>query len=343
MAIWTQKFCSGLSTMLALLLSVACDLAGTSSAPQELARLQPCHARAGLRHDAERHRVEAGDLVAAEAVDVLVARVRLVAVEALQLDVAVGDELDELPRPGADGLQLHRRRVRVLLRNDHDRNAERAQVLEERRLRRLQRMTKVCASGRLPLLDDVEDAAVDADLLVAIERGDHVLGRHRLAVVELHAFRSLKCRSARPRSRSPPGRARDRVHVLVARHQRLEHVHRDVARRDRRRMCIWSRLLTLASCAKTMFPPVLGQVKPCAAAAPGQRAIADTVRKQAPIRVLPARDMSFSRRDGLTEISNARCRHPSFAVRNRTSPVRPALGPCDASHSGSMARQAAVW
>ena len=33
MAICTQKFCSGLSTMLVLFLSVACDLAGTSSAP----------------------------------------------------------------------------------------------------------------------------------------------------------------------------------------------------------------------------------------------------------------------------------------------------------------------
>ena len=149
--------------------------------------------------------------------------------------MAVGDELDELERAGADRLELERIGVGVLGRHDHDRHAERAQILEEGRLRRRHLDHEGRGIGRLPARDVAQDHALDADRLVAVERGRDVGRGHRLAVVELDAV-------AQREGVDQPvvadvdrlGELEDRVVVLVAGQKCLEHVHRDVAGRDRR-------------------------------------------------------------------------------------------------------------
>jgi hypothetical protein len=200
----------------------------------DLAGLEGGDARRGLGHHAEGDGVEAGGLGAAEAEHVLVARIRLVAVEALELDVAVADELDHLERTGADDLQLVRAGVLLLLRDDHDRRREGRERLHEGRQRALQRDDEGARIRRLPFLDHLEDGAVDAEALVAVERRHDVGRREVLAVVELGALPDLERVDQIVGAHAHRlGELEHRVHVLVAGEQRLEDVHGDIARRRR--------------------------------------------------------------------------------------------------------------
>ncbi len=204
--------------------------------PLQLAGLQACDAGAGLGHNAEGDGVEARLLVAAEAGALGEVRVGRVVLIALQFHRTSRRELHELPRAGADRLELLRRVVLLLGGHDHDGNAERADLQDEGRLRPLHVDDEGGRVGRLPARHVVEHVPRQSDLVVAVERGQHVGGRHLLAVLE---------RDARPQLEGvgemigafgvAVGEIDDRVVVLVARHQRLEDVHRDVARRDRGR------------------------------------------------------------------------------------------------------------
>ena len=211
--------------------------------PVQLTGAQPGHARAGLGHDAEGHGVEAGQLVAAEASALLVFGVRRVAVIALHLHMAARQELHQLPRPGAHGAQLLRRILLEFGREDHDRLGERADELDEGWLALLHRHHEGGGIRPRPAFDVVEDLALIGLRLVAVPRS-HDIGRgHCLAVVELDPLAQLKSVD-QPVRRFGEGfrEIGDRVVGLVARHQRLEHVHRDIARRNRARRHLVERI-----------------------------------------------------------------------------------------------------
>ena len=199
----------------------------------QFARLQASDAGTRLDHEFDGHGIDAGNLIAAESINVLVAGIWRVAVEAFHLDRAVIYEFDQLEGAGADRRHLHRRRVCDFTRYDDDRDTERTQVLDERRLRLLQGHLEGAGIRRLIFGDDREDRAIDADLHVTVKRRHDIVGGHGLAVMELDALTKLECVGQAIGTFGHGFRQlRDRAEVLVARHQRLKHVHRDVAGGD---------------------------------------------------------------------------------------------------------------
>ena len=93
--------------------------------PLQFTGLQSGDARARLRNHAEGHRVQTHDLVATEARQIVVARVRRVALEALQFHIGIGNKLLELPWAGAHRGKLLWRRILVFRGNDDDRHRDR--------------------------------------------------------------------------------------------------------------------------------------------------------------------------------------------------------------------------
>ena len=195
-----------------------------------LSRQQRVGARTGVGRHPEGHRVETGDLVAAEAADVVEPRIGLVAVIAAQLHVAVGDEFFHLIRAGADRRNCWGRAFSycfgmIVIGTVNTDTASRNVGVgcfsdDDERVR----------IGRLEMIDAGEHRTVHADALEAAERGHHVGGGHLLAVVEGDALAELEGeRAVIGAGALGAGELQHRLHVLVARHQRLEHVHRDVA------------------------------------------------------------------------------------------------------------------
>src|SRR5262249_59100187 len=108
---------------------------------------------AALRDVAEGHRLEVRGLAAAEAVALLEARVGHVAVEPLQLDVAVRAELDELIGAGPDVADLAALLVALAGRHDADRRSRRAELVDEARGRLLERDPHHVLADRLDGVD----------------------------------------------------------------------------------------------------------------------------------------------------------------------------------------------
>ena len=196
----------------------------------DFTHLQRRSPRGRFGHHAEGDAVHAGLLVAGVACQVVVPGVRLVAIKTAQLDKAVGPELLQPERPGANHRQLLRRCLGVLGRDDDDRHRERRQRLDEQRANLLQRDDKGAGVRRSPFVDRVENRAVHTHALVALKRG-HDIGRsHGLAVMEQDTLAQLEGVVLAIRAQCHAfGQLQHRIHGLVARDQRLIDIQGHVA------------------------------------------------------------------------------------------------------------------
>ena len=203
-----------------------------------LAGLHPGLARRVVGHRQEQDLVDVRHALAPEPVRGL--RPGAVAVEADEPDVPVGAMLGELEGPGPDVLLelalaggLHDL-LRVDRREARDRGQDRRE--DRRRLRQadLHRVRPL----RLRRFDRLEHRLPGpGDLAPALERGDHVVGRELLAVVEPHALPEPDDVALGAVERVVAlGEEGDRLELRVERVERLEHVDADLAgdRRGRR-------------------------------------------------------------------------------------------------------------
>ena len=196
----------------------------------DFTHLQRGRARGWLGHHAEGNGIHTGLLVAGVALQVVVPGVRLVAIKAAQLDKAVGPELLQPERPGANHRQLLRRCLGVLGRDDDDRHREGGQRLDEQGANLLQRDDKGAGVRRSPFVYRVQDRAVYTHALVTLERCQHVGRRHGLAVVELDSLAQLEGVVLAVRAQCHAfSQLQHRIHGLVARDQRLIDIQGHVA------------------------------------------------------------------------------------------------------------------
>jgi len=201
----------------------------------DLAGFERRTAGAAFRHEAEGHRIEEGFLLAGEAIAAGALRIGRVAVIARQLDVAVRPVLDELVGAGADDLDLAGLLGGLARRIDRDRGAGRGEIVEESRLRLLQRDRDLVLAARLDRVDGGDQRGRGADLAIAFQRGDDIGGIELLAVMEGHVLADREdIGLAVGRDRHALGQLRHRLGVLVAGIERLEDMERDVARGLRR-------------------------------------------------------------------------------------------------------------
>ena len=151
-----------------------------------------------------------------------------VAVEAHQLHVLVGLSFLEHVRPGADELG-QRRRDRVL---GHDRGepVRKRQVREQRRIGPVERDDDRVRTLGLDALDLLGDRlAARRHLHPALQRRQHVVRRHLVAVVEPHALaeRDRVHRAAVRDRRQALGEHRRHVPVRIEGVQKLVHLQHD--------------------------------------------------------------------------------------------------------------------
>ena len=186
-------------------------------------------AGAGFGDDAEDHLVEAGLLVAAIAVADIELRVGGIAIVTTERGVAAGDEFLYAPGAGPDRAELLRAVVLVLGRRDDDRGVEGAELVDEGRRSGLEANGEMVGVGRLPGGDDLEQAAQQADPLVALEGGHYVGRSHLLAVMEGDAgAQGEAVGEVIGTFVEGAGEVEDRAVPLVARHQFLVEIERDV-------------------------------------------------------------------------------------------------------------------
>ena len=161
-----------------------------------------------------------------------------VVVEPLEGDLLVPDPLGEAERPGADELRRLDRLLGVLdelLRHDREEGHRVGHRAEERALRLLQRDPYGQRIDDRDGLDGSEIATPRPELHEAVDGGLDVVGGDGAAAVELDPRAQLERVVGPVRAHVPAlGELRDHPVVLADRDQPLEHVRRELAKRERR-------------------------------------------------------------------------------------------------------------